>query len=177
MIHIFLDKERIHLDNRDKVPNPEKTIFTYASFCIIWSLGANLHDSSRSAFGENLRNQIRPHFPEFPDGDVFEFGINPMTHTLQHWNEQIPQFHYNPKMSFFDILVPTSDTVKYKAILHTLIYNGYNVLFTGETGVGKSVIVKDFLMTSNETIDPAFVNFSGKTTCKNLQDAFEGNLD
>lgn len=82
MIHIFLDKERIHLDNRDKVPNPEKTIFTYTAFCIIWSLGANLHDTSRALFGENLRNQIRPHFPEFPDGDVYEFGINPMTHTL-----------------------------------------------------------------------------------------------
>jgi hypothetical protein len=48
---------------------------------------------------------------------------------------------------------------------------------TGETGVGKSVIVKEFLMTATEQIDPAFVNFSGKTTSKNLQDAFEGNLD
>jgi len=48
------------------------------------------------------------------------------------------------------------------------MYNGYNCLFSGETGVGKSVIVKEFLMTSNEQIDPAFVNFSGKTTCRNL---------
>lgn len=32
-------------------------------------------------------------------------------------------------------------------------------------------------MTTNDTIEPAFVNFSGKTTCRNLQDAFEGNLD
>lgn len=57
------------------------------------------------------------------------------------------------------------------------MYTGYNVLMTGETGVGKSVIVKEFLMTATEQIDPAFVNFSGKTTSKNLQDAFEGNLD
>lgn len=73
--------------------------------------------------------------------------------------------------------MPTNDTVKYKYLLKELIYHGYNVLFTGETGVGKSVIVKDFLMTSDERIEPAFVNFSGKTTCKNLQDAFEGSLD
>jgi predicted AAA+ superfamily ATPase len=57
------------------------------------------------------------------------------------------------------------------------MYNGHNVLVSGETGVGKSVIVKEFLMTATEQIDPAFVNFSGKTTCKNLQDAFEGNLE
>lgn len=80
-------------------------------------------------------------------------------------------------MNFFDILVPTNDTVKYKYLLNILTYSGYNTLFSGETGVGKSVIVKDFLMTSDERIDPAFVNFSGKTTCRNLQDAFEGNLE
>lgn len=57
------------------------------------------------------------------------------------------------------------------------MYSGYNVLLTGETGVGKSVITKDFLIASPEDIVYAFVNFSGKTTTKNLQDAFEGNLE
>ena len=45
---------------------------------------------------------------------------------------------------------------------------GKNVLITGETGVGKSVVVKDFLKTSSDDIVSAFVNFSGKTTTKNL---------
>lgn len=35
--------------------------------------------------------------------------------------------------------------MKYKFILDTLIFAGHNVLLTGETGVGKSVITKDFL--------------------------------
>lgn len=76
MIHIFLNKDKINLENREQVPNPDKTVFTYVSFCIIWSLGANLHDSSRAMFGEFLRGQIRNFFAEFPDGDVFEYGIN-----------------------------------------------------------------------------------------------------
>ena len=46
--------------------------------------------------------------------------------------------------------------------------NGYNVLITGETGVGKSVITKDFLINSDETLVHTFVNFSGKTSTKNL---------
>lgn len=61
--------------------------------------------------------------------------------------------------------------------MNILIQNSYNVLITGETGVGKSVITKDFLFGSPEDIVYAFVNFSGKTTTKNLQDAFEGNLE
>jgi dynein heavy chain len=74
-------------------------------------------------------------------------------------------------------LVPTSDTVKYKFLLKSLVSAGKNVLITGETGVGKSVVVKDFLKTASDDIVSAFVNFSGKTTTKNLQDAFEGNLE
>ena len=55
--------------------------------------------------------------------------------------------------------------------------NGNNVLFMGETGVGKSVIIKDYLMNrAPENLVSAFINFSGKTSCKNLSDAIEGNL-
>lgn len=177
LLTIYLNKDAIQLDNKDKVPNPEKTVFVYVSFSLIWSLGANLHDSSRPMFGEFLRGQMRQYWTEFPEGDVYEYGIESTDHRLQPFQEQIPGYQYNPKLSFFDILVPTNDTVKYKYLLHTLIYHDFNVLLTGETGVGKSVIAKDFLMTADEKLDPAFVNFSGKTSCKNLQDAFEGNLD
>jgi dynein heavy chain len=65
-------------------------------------------------------------------------------------------------------LVPTSDTVKFKYILSTMMFSNYNVLITGETGVGKSVIVKDFLTSAPEEYVSAFVNFSGKTTTQNL---------
>lgn len=65
-------------------------------------------------------------------------------------------------------MVPTRDTVKYKFVLNTLVVAGHNVLITGETGVGKSVVTKDFLTTAPDNIVSAFVNFSGKTTTKNL---------
>ena len=114
---------------------------------------------------------------EFPDGDIYDYGIDATTHRFDPWTEQIPMFEFDPNKSFFEIIVPTSDTVKYKYLLNILMSNGYNVLITGETGVGKSVITKDFLWGTPENIVYAFVNFSGKTTTKNLQDAFEGNLE
>jgi len=49
-----------------------------------------------------------------------------------------------------------------------MMFSNYNVLITGETGVGKSVIVKDFLTSAPEEYVSAFVNFSGKTTTQNL---------
>ncbi len=89
---------------------------------------------------------------EFPDGDIYDYGIDPTTHKFEPWTEQIPGFAFDANKSFFEILVPTSDTVKYKYILSILMFNGYNVLMTGETGVGKSVITKDFLVNSPEDI-------------------------
>ena len=59
--------------------------------------------------------------------------------------------------------------------LNVALDKGLNII-TGETGVGKSVVTKDFLTNAPEHIVSACVNFSGKTTTKNLQDAFEGNL-
>ena len=116
--------------------------------------------------------------PDLPEGDIFEFGIDLHMHRFQPWVDQRPDFVYDAKRSYFEILVPTTDTVKYKFVLNTLINHSYNVLFSGETGVGKSVIIQDFLSNQPEetTLVSAFVNFSGKTTTKNLQDAMEDNL-
>ena len=95
---------------------PEKVVLTYIIFSLIWSLGANLHDSSRKRFSEALKNEIIPIMHEFPDGDVYEYGIDQMN-KFAPWTEQIPDFHFDPRRSFFEILVPTSDTVKYKFLL------------------------------------------------------------
>lgn len=140
----------------------------YITFSLVWSLGANIHDKSRREFASTIRQVIKPLYSDLPDGDIYEFGIDKERHALVSWNEQIPEFRYNPSLSFFEILVPTSDTVKYKFLLQTLVSSGYNVLISGETGVGKSVVTKDFLKHTSEDIVNACVNFSGKTTTKNL---------
>ena len=41
--------------------------------------------------------------------------------------------------------MPTSDTIKYKFMLDHLVCNGHNMLLCGETGVGKSVIINDYI--------------------------------
>ena len=162
MISAFMNEETIEKLKKTAV-YPDKIVLTYVVFSLIWSLGANLHDSSRKKFSEALKNEIIPIMPEFPDGDVYEYGIDSMN-KFAPWTEQIPDFHFDPRRSFFEILVPTSDTVKYKFLLQTLMFANFNMLITGETGVGKSVIVKDFLKNTPEEYVSAFVNFSGKTT-------------
>jgi dynein heavy chain len=115
MIQAFLNPDTLEKLKRTAV-YPEKVILTYIVFSLIWSLGGNLHDSSRKKFSETIKQEISQIMPEFPDGDVYEYGIDTMT-KFAPWNEQIPDFNFDPKRSFFEILVPTGDTVKYKFLL------------------------------------------------------------
>lgn len=177
LIQLFLNKDRIKLE--DKEMDSNRVITNYVAFSVVWSIGANVHHEDRSKFSFHMRSELKEHENDFMgEIDVFEQGIDPKTHKFQKWEEQINEhFEYNPKQSFFDILVPTSDTVKYKFLVDKIVTNSHNVLILGETGVGKSVIVKNYLMNGPEKIVSAFINFSGKTSTKNLVDAVEGNLD
>ena len=151
---------------------------TYVVFSLIWSVGANIHDDSRKNFARVFKAEVASIFPDLSiEGDIYDYGLDQKMHRFEPWDDQLSNFEYDPKQNFFEILVPTTDTTKYQFILRTLTTAGANVMITGETGVGKSVIVKDYLTHSPDNMVASFVNFSGKTTTKNLQDAFEGNLD
>jgi dynein heavy chain len=55
--------------------------------------------------------------PEFPEGDIYDYGIDTSMHKFEPWVDQVPSFDFDPQKKFFEILVPTTDTVKYKSIL------------------------------------------------------------
>ena len=177
LIQLFLNKDAIKLE--DKEIDPQRVITNYVAFSVVWSIGANVHHEDRSKFAFHMSTELNNHENDFlREIDVYEQGIDPRSHKFQKWEEQITeQFEYRDDQNFFDILVPTSDTVKYKFLVDKIVTNSHNVLILGETGVGKSVIVKNYLMNGPEKIVSAFINFSGKTSTKNLVDAVEGNLD
>jgi dynein heavy chain len=133
------------------IADPKKCCLTYICFAIIWSIGANLHDSSRKPFNDSIKPLFKKIFPEFPDNNIYDNGIDLENHKFEPWTDQVPTYVYNKDLSFFEILVPTADTTKYKFILGQLIGIGANVLISGETGVGKSVTSQDFLNNAPET--------------------------
>jgi len=76
-------------------------------------------------------------------------------------------------MPYFNILVPTGDTVRFKYITNILVQNKKNVIISGDTGVGKSVIVGDFLtQLQHDKFAHTIMNFSAQTNTKNVLDVF-----
>jgi len=173
-ISCFINPENIKLTN----DNLEDLAYLYFAFSLIWSVGANIEDKSRRGFSKYLKDFIQKLGVQMdPSCEVYDVFVNNETTTFQKWADKKETFKYSPNVSFFNILVPTSDTLKYKYLMNNLSKNNNNCLFIGETGVGKSVIVFDFL----KSLDPQMYlykssNFSAKTTSKNVFDTLKSAI-
>lgn len=56
---------------------------------------------------------------------------------MDNWDKLLNTFIYNKQIPFFDMIVPTIDTIRYGYMLDKLLAVNQSVLFTGLTGVGK----------------------------------------
>lgn len=93
------------------------------------------------------------------------------------WN--VPEFIYEPKSPYFSILVPTVDTLRYSSLLEILIKIKKQIFFTGETGVGKSVIIQKFISQNQDKLElmPIYLNFSAQTNSYSTQQTIESRLE
>ncbi|MEJ1286615.1 hypothetical protein NN561_017623 [Cricetulus griseus] len=111
-------------------------------FCYLWSLGGNLTENYWDSFDTFIRAQ----FEDNPDarlpssGDLWSIHVDFDTKRLDPWERIIPTFKYSRDIPFFEMLVPTADTVRYGYLMEKLLAVKHSVLFTGTTGVGKAIL-------------------------------------
>ncbi len=76
--------------------------------------------------------------PQIPGAaDLYSYYVDFETRRLESWEKIVPQFTYDPGTAYFDILVPTTDTVRFGYLMQKFVEVNHSVLFTGTTGVGK----------------------------------------
>ena len=148
-------------------------------FSFIWSIGGNIDDGSRLKFDQVARDLIKEIEVDFPEeASIYDYVVDHKTMSFVGWDTVLKEFKYDPKQSFFGILVPTVDTTRLQYLLEKDIGIGYSCLVVGNTGVGKTVGVQQFLV----DMDPdrmvyAMANFSAKTSAANVRDFLEDKLD
>lgn len=71
------------------------------------------------------------------NGTLWSVYMNFSQKRLEPWEKIIPLFKYNREQPFFEMLVPTTDTVRYGYLMEKLLSVRRSVIFTGDTGVGK----------------------------------------
>ncbi|KAM7079135.1 dynein axonemal heavy chain 6 [Molossus nigricans] len=150
-------------------------------FCYLWSLGGNLMENNWDSFDTFIRTQ----FDDNPDarlpssGDLWSIHVDFDTKRLDPWERIVPNFKYSRDVPFFEMLVPTADTVRFGYLMEKLLAVKHSVLFTGTTGVGKSVIAKGLLNKIQESAGyvPVYLNFSAQTSSARTQEIIESKLE
>ena len=94
------------------------------------------------------------------------------------WETILPEFIYNPKVSYFDLVVPTNETVCYSWLLEHYIRGLLPVFMTGVTGTGKTIILSSTLekLKNEGSISSLQVTFSAQTSAKSIQLQIESKL-
>ncbi|XP_018593809.2 dynein heavy chain 6, axonemal [Scleropages formosus] len=150
-------------------------------FCYLWSVGGNLAENHWDAFDSFVRQQFEDNNDaKLPtSGDLWSMYMDFDQKGLEPWERIIPTFSYNQEMPFFEMLVPTTDTVRYGYLMEKLLLVHQSVLFTGNTGVGKSVVARGLLNSIQEKggYVPVFINFSAQTSSARTQEIIESKLE
>lgn len=105
-----------------------------------------------------------------PEASLWDFKINLTDQSWESWTTITEPFVFDSDVRFFDVLVPTTETAKFGYIAEKLFRENRPVMFTGDTGVGKSVLAKTLLrrLVENDVI-PVFLNFSAQTSSVGVQ--------
>uniref|UniRef100_K3WBQ7 AAA+ ATPase domain-containing protein n=1 Tax=Globisporangium ultimum (strain ATCC 200006 / CBS 805.95 / DAOM BR144) TaxID=431595 RepID=K3WBQ7_GLOUD len=171
------------------VTNLAALLRMYFVFAVTWSIGANIDDASRPKFNDFCMGQFRA----LINGDsnnssstsakmvdnVYDVVVDESTSQWVSWVEKTPRFTFQSGASYFSMVVPTQDTTRFRYLLEKLLLADHHVLYSGETGVGKSVIIQSFLdeMAKTDSCISATMSYSAQTKPRNLYEQFELRLE
>lgn len=125
----------------------KKRLVTYYAFAFFWAFGGSLKHTAQRKIDDLFRGIFTQ--LNIPLSDtVFEYFIDEKTLKFVHWSKKVPNFEFQKDAAYFSLLVPTVDTMRYSHILRFIIAAGDHpkpLFLTGDTGVGKSVIIQNTL--------------------------------
>ncbi|PRP82215.1 dynein-1-alpha heavy chain, flagellar inner arm I1 complex, partial [Planoprotostelium fungivorum] len=181
ILSILLTKENDVLEHR--------VIESLFIFALVWSLGATLEEESRIAFDKHVKSISDWPLTEGQEGNVMA-GTLPLSGTLydycfsseegrwQPWISKITPYKPSKKQKFHEILIPTLDTVRSSWFLNTAMSAKVPVLFIGESGTGKTMMVNNYTQSLDQDRYVRLnINFSSRTTSLDLQQTIEYNVE
>jgi dynein heavy chain len=191
MFRTFL---KIFEEDKTKLELPHKEIEAMIDgsfmFSLIWSVCASINTEYRKACNDALRKLLQGDLDTgakplkkivFPDrGTIYDHVFEMNESKWQNWadlidkNEKIPA-----KLLPQEIIVTTSDKVKYSYLLTNNIKNQIPTLYVGPTGTGKSIYIQNILQNvlEKEKYTTIEVGFSAQTSSAQVQDIIDGKLD
>lgn len=76
---------------------------------------------------------------------MYDYYVDEAQCLMVPWEDRIQSFVYNPASDFNTFFVPTVETTRLSYFLDSLVANKHYVMFVGNTGTGKTAIMKNKL--------------------------------
>jgi len=110
---------------------------------------------------------------------VFDYNYDTAESKWRGWMDTIEQKPIDPRKPFSDLIIPTPETVSYAWMIEHICTQMKHVLCIGPTGTGKTLTVKQKLMTGMDpsVYTPLFLTFSAQTSANQTQDILDGKMD
>jgi len=142
-------------------------------FCLIWSVGGAVNETGRVLIDHRLR-EIDPQF--MPLRVIYEYYIDPKSNEFEPWEEKVPSIM--PKSCpYYDMVIPTIDTLRYSHIIASLTSTNHRVLMCGSTGSGKTTMAINILSTLPQFFSGLTLNLSASTKSSTVQSIIESSLE
>ena len=157
-------------------------------FSYVWSIGGNVDAECYYAFDEWTREVLLEKLPEVGNlptkGTVYDWYVitkdkDAPKGKFAPWNDVVQPFNYSKSVPYFQLLVPNVDTTRFSFLLQTCLEVNKSLLLVGGSGVGKSVIITDYLQRSQEEkgLVNVIINFSAQTPAYDTQLLIESKLE
>lgn len=162
----------------DNVEEADKILGLTFAFAYTWALGGNTNQEGLEKFDDFVHTELEDSV-NLPGTSLFECFVDIPQGCMEPWKTIVPEFEYKPGASFFSLLVPTQDTVRFSFVMDTCLDIGKSVLFTGPSGVGKSVVALDLFSRIEEPKRTVMVpiGFSAQTSSPQTQASIEAKLE
>eukprot|EP01107_Rhizomastix_libera_P011726 TRINITY_DN2935_c0_g1_i3.p1 TRINITY_DN2935_c0_g1~~TRINITY_DN2935_c0_g1_i3.p1 ORF type:complete len:3350 (-),score=861.62 TRINITY_DN2935_c0_g1_i3:62-10111(-) len=153
-------------------------------FGLIWSVGGTTDLTGRTKFDAFLRSLLvlNKSSVDIPlEGTCYDYRYDSETKTWSLWLDLSIPVSLKTRVTakeFANVIVPTVDTKRYTYLLDLLVKNGKQVLCTGPTGTGKSVIIKEKIINNMPNrYQTLILSFSAQTSANQTQDIIDGKID
>lgn len=150
-------------------------------FCCIWSICCTVNTSSRKIMDSFFRAEMFNNGAKLPipsEGSIFDYKFDVEKFAWIRWTGTVAPYLYDPKLSFAELIVPTSDSIGYTYLLDILLRNKKHVLMTGPTGTGKTVNINGHLQSGlPDKYVPILLSFSAQTSANQTQDLIDSKCE
>lgn len=152
---------------QDEPENKERCITNALALSLGWAFGGSHYEEQQASVSREIKEKYR--VPG--NSPIYDLYIDYEEQTLNSWVDLMEKPEFDREMTYYEIVVPTVDSVKTTALIKGLFDINKHVFLTGASGSGKSVIAQSIFRGKEALLryNPVKFTFSAKTSAGQTQ--------